>query len=186
MSKKGGGFSRLLRRLRSCCLRRKLSGAAGDFMRKIDLLATIMMAAVLSACSASGGSRLSSPTYVWARNDGQRMSTNPVLLKQGQTDQIACRESASVTGELNVNNFSACMAARGYRPVYADGTPIEVMTPAETTARMQAAAAMMNASRLPVYQPAPVYQMPTYQPLQTTCMTNGSMTNCTSSRGITY
>lgn len=53
--------------------------------------------------------------YVWARNDGQRMAGNPVLLRQGQKDQAECRhEAASGTG-LSQTVFAACMQRRGYR-----------------------------------------------------------------------
>ncbi len=53
--------------------------------------------------------------YVWARNDGQRMSNNPALLRQGQKDQAACREEAGrISGVLNQSVFSHCMQKRGY------------------------------------------------------------------------
>ena len=52
--------------------------------------------------------------YVWARNDGRRMSDNPALLRQGQKDQSACRLDAMRGGALDQGAFSACMHARGY------------------------------------------------------------------------
>ncbi len=53
-------------------------------------------------------------SYVWARNDGQRMSANPALLRQGQKDQAECRDQATSGGTLNRNAFVQCMQKRGY------------------------------------------------------------------------
>jgi len=53
-------------------------------------------------------------TYVWARNDGQRMSGNPALLRHGQKDQAACRDEAYSGSALNRNAFAYCMQKRGY------------------------------------------------------------------------
>jgi|LauGreDrversion4_2_1035121.scaffolds.fasta_scaffold166103_2 hypothetical protein len=52
--------------------------------------------------------------YVWARNDGRRMSSDPALLRQGQADQAACHASASTRGVLNMPAFVYCMETRGY------------------------------------------------------------------------
>lgn len=53
-------------------------------------------------------------SYVWARNDGRRMATDPDLYRKGQADQARCRESATVAGALNFPAFSSCMEAAGY------------------------------------------------------------------------
>lgn len=95
--------------------------------------AAITVSALLAACSGpidrgrqvgaqAAGPAPSAPAaenYVWARNDGRRMSENPELLRQGQADQAACRASASGGGSLNMPAFISCMEARGYsrRPV---------------------------------------------------------------------
>jgi hypothetical protein len=56
-----------------------------------------------------------SPTpYVWARNDGRRMSGNPALLSQGQKDQSKCREEAATGGASSSHVFAQCMQRRGY------------------------------------------------------------------------
>jgi hypothetical protein len=51
---------------------------------------------------------------IWARKDGQRMSTNPALKAQGEADQAACTSEASGSGSLNWQAFSGCMYSRGY------------------------------------------------------------------------
>lgn len=82
-------------------------------------------AVLLSACSGRmerGPAMMSQPVaatppaqdYVWARNDGRRMAENPELLRQGQADQSACRDSATMGGSLNMPAFQSCMEARGY------------------------------------------------------------------------
>lgn len=51
--------------------------------------------------------------YVWARNDGRRMATDPSLRRQGESDQAECR--AQATGrEFVLPVFVSCMEARGY------------------------------------------------------------------------
>jgi hypothetical protein len=52
--------------------------------------------------------------YVWARNDGRRMSGDPVLLRQGQKDQKECRDQAAEKGGFNQPIFTNCMQRRGY------------------------------------------------------------------------
>ncbi len=54
------------------------------------------------------------PPAVWARKDGQRMSTNPALQAQGEADKATCQTEASASGSLNWQAFSACMYSRGY------------------------------------------------------------------------
>ena len=50
--------------------------------------------------------------YTWARVDGQRMSGNPLLMKQGQEDRQACyTASASAT---NIEIYVKCMRSKGY------------------------------------------------------------------------
>jgi hypothetical protein len=101
-------------------------------MRRTRLLAAAMIAGLLSACSPTretGVSASSEPTgsaretgvstspenYVWARTDGQRMATNPELLRQGRADQARCRESASTrTGAIDRPTFAECMESSGY------------------------------------------------------------------------
>ena len=53
-------------------------------------------------------------SYVWARNDGQRMSGNPALLRQGQKDQAQCRDQANSGDASKSNVFAQCMQRRGY------------------------------------------------------------------------
>lgn len=53
-------------------------------------------------------------TYVWARNDGRRMSGNPALLRQGQKDQAYCRDEATKGRTHHHNIFAQCMQRRGY------------------------------------------------------------------------
>jgi hypothetical protein len=50
--------------------------------------------------------------YTWARVDGQRMSGNPLLMKQGQDDRQACY-TASASG-MNVDLYTRCMRSKGY------------------------------------------------------------------------
>jgi hypothetical protein len=50
--------------------------------------------------------------YTWARVDGQRMSGNPLLMKQGQDDRQACY-TASASG-LNADIYVKCMRSKGY------------------------------------------------------------------------
>ena len=57
-----------------------------------------------------------SETYVWARNDGQRMAGNPRLLQQGKKDQADCRMLATRGSILNQARFADCMRERGYAP----------------------------------------------------------------------
>jgi hypothetical protein len=94
-------------------------------MHRNDLLAVAIIAGLLSACSPTSGAgpsasvetgaATSSDNYVWARSDGQRMSTNPKLLRKGQADQARCRENASTRpGALDMPTFSRCMEASGY------------------------------------------------------------------------
>ena len=86
------------------------------------VLSILSVAVLLSACAPTtrrmaGPQPIAGPsaeTYVWARNDGRRMSENPALLRQGQIDQAACRQSASGGGTLNLPAFTSCMEARGY------------------------------------------------------------------------
>ena len=52
--------------------------------------------------------------YVWARNDGRRMSSDPALLRQGQADQAACHAIATTQAVLNMPAFVHCMETRGY------------------------------------------------------------------------
>ena len=52
--------------------------------------------------------------YVWARNDGQRMSGNPELLSKGHADQERCRRVATAAGALDQAAFIRCMEASGY------------------------------------------------------------------------
>jgi len=65
-----------------------------------------------AARSAQGSPAMES--YVWARNDGRRMSENPSLLRQGQKDQAECRNEASLSIAMNRNVFAQCMQKRGY------------------------------------------------------------------------
>lgn len=102
-------------------------------MRCIELLAATMTMGLVSACSSARDAPFS-PTqeprviaalepsapasaenYVWARADGQRMATNPELLRQGRADQARCRQSAQTSnGALDLPVFSGCMEASGY------------------------------------------------------------------------
>lgn len=51
--------------------------------------------------------------YVWARNDGRRMATDPALRRQGESDQAECRARAT-TSEFILPIFVTCMESRGY------------------------------------------------------------------------
>jgi hypothetical protein len=102
-------------------------------VHRIDLLTVSIIAGLLSACSptsetgrsasfetgapAARETVVSAPSddYVWARTDGQRMATNPELLRKGQADQARCRESASTRpGALDMPTFTGSMEASGY------------------------------------------------------------------------
>lgn len=50
--------------------------------------------------------------YTWARVDGQRMSGNPLLMKQGQEDRQACYAASS--GAMNMDVYVKCMRSKGY------------------------------------------------------------------------
>jgi hypothetical protein len=54
------------------------------------------------------------PGITWARKDGQRMSGNPALFKQGNEDKSLCEQRASQTGTLDFTVFSDCMDEKGY------------------------------------------------------------------------
>lgn len=54
---------------------------------------------------------------IWARADGQRMSGNPGLMRQGQADLTQCRALASVGGKdghYDLKILNGCMTSRGY------------------------------------------------------------------------
>ncbi|MEJ1936915.1 hypothetical protein WDZ92_42525 [Nostoc sp. NIES-2111] len=53
---------------------------------------------------------------VWARKDGQMMSTNPALLAQGKTDLATCQRDAGTDqpGVLDLTTFKGCMDGKGY------------------------------------------------------------------------
>lgn len=52
--------------------------------------------------------------YVWARNDGRRMSGNPDLLSKGHADQERCRLAATAADALDQVAFVNCMEGSGY------------------------------------------------------------------------
>lgn len=54
---------------------------------------------------------------LWARKDGQRMATNPVLLEQGTRDKERCAQEASGSGALDFPLFASCMDRSGYRQI---------------------------------------------------------------------
>lgn len=56
----------------------------------------------------------SDQNYVWARNDGRRMATDPELRRKGEADQQQCNDQASGGGALNLPAFVSCMEGRGY------------------------------------------------------------------------
>ena len=62
----------------------------------------------------AGGPAITPATdpYTWARVDGQRMSGNPLLMKQGQEDRQACY-AASASG-VNADAYVRCMRSKGY------------------------------------------------------------------------
>ena len=68
----------------------------------------------LSYAASNAQSSPAMDSYVWARNDGRRMSENPSLLRQGQKDQAECRNGASLSSAMNRNVFTQCMQRRGY------------------------------------------------------------------------
>ncbi|HEY8578895.1 MAG TPA: hypothetical protein VIL72_03355 [Beijerinckiaceae bacterium] len=77
----------------------------------------------LAACS-DRGAMAARPTavavapaqdnYLWARNDGRRMSGNPELMAQGRADQEQCRLNSTSGGQLVQSAYVSCMEARGY------------------------------------------------------------------------
>ena len=50
--------------------------------------------------------------FTWARVDGQRMSGNPLLMKQGQEDRQACYTASA--GAMNMDIYVKCMRSKGY------------------------------------------------------------------------
>ena len=85
--------------------------------------AALMAVLLLGGCSAAERSpqrvavAAASPpaeSYVWARNDGRRMSADPGLLAKGRADQERCRLSATAAGGLDQRAFISCMEASGY------------------------------------------------------------------------
>jgi hypothetical protein len=90
-------------------------------LKRIMILAA---ATVLNGCSPasrpvervavqSPAPATTSQNYVWARNDGRRMATDPSLRRQGESDQAECRARAT-SGELIMPIFVSCMEGKGY------------------------------------------------------------------------
>ncbi len=50
--------------------------------------------------------------YTWARVDGQRMSGNPLLMKQGQEDRQTCYTASA--DAVNIEVYVKCMRSKGY------------------------------------------------------------------------
>ena len=94
-------------------------------------LAAMGAALVLSGCNTRGpapapmaAAPAPSPTgadnKVWARVDGQRMSGNPALTRQGQADLAECRQQAAVSPGATVYQLrilNECMDRRGYKEI---------------------------------------------------------------------
>jgi hypothetical protein len=55
-----------------------------------------------------------SSSIMWARTDGRRMASDPVLYQRGVEDKSRCEEEATSTGALDFGQFSACMNRSGY------------------------------------------------------------------------
>ncbi len=90
-------------------------------MRKRTGLSLVLVSAfALGGCVASKPQRVigAAPTNkVWARADGQRMSGNAALMRQGQADLTQCRALASVDGregQYDLRILNGCMTSRGY------------------------------------------------------------------------
>lgn len=64
--------------------------------------------------SAMAPAPVDGESILWARMDGRRMATDPVLRQQGEADKARCEQEASVSGELQWNRFTACMNRSGY------------------------------------------------------------------------
>ncbi|MBX9739945.1 MAG: hypothetical protein K2X62_07735 [Beijerinckiaceae bacterium] len=93
------------------------------------LIALTLVAGSLAACSSRTDSRASlgpqvaeapraaaaaPQNYVWARNDGQRMSGNPQLMAKGQADKTRCEGGATTAAGFDMQAFIRCMEASGY------------------------------------------------------------------------
>ena len=80
----------------------------------------VALGLAVSGCVSSQPQRVigASPSNkVWARADGQRMSGNPALMRQGQADLTQCRALAAVEGregQYDLRVLNGCMTARGY------------------------------------------------------------------------
>ena len=55
-----------------------------------------------------------SSNILWARTDGRRMASDPVLYQQGVEDKARCEAEATANGALDFGQFSACMNRSGY------------------------------------------------------------------------
>jgi hypothetical protein len=92
-------------------------------MKRLAVLALAGLA--LSACNATqppprvavAPAPVASDDILWARKDGQRMATNPVLLEQGTRDKALCAQEASGSGALDFPVFASCMDRAGYRQI---------------------------------------------------------------------
>jgi hypothetical protein len=78
--------------------------------------------AVLSACVSDRQERAvqsrtalsnESKTFAWARLDGQRITDNPDLTAQAQTDLAACKAETPPVAAVGVRG-EVCMTERGY------------------------------------------------------------------------
>lgn len=80
----------------------------------------LVLAFSLSGCMSSKPERVigAAPTNkAWARADGQRMSGNTGLMRQGQADLSQCRALALVDGkdgQYDLRILNGCMTSRGY------------------------------------------------------------------------
>lgn len=101
------------------------SGIAAARLPACRLVACALAAASLAACSPSRpapppvaaapvAAQPQKESFVWARADGRRMATDPVLLRKGQEDKARCEALSSSTGQLDFNTFSICMNRAGY------------------------------------------------------------------------
>jgi hypothetical protein len=85
--------------------------------RALVLLALFPLAACVSAPPPPPREYGEIPANkVWARKDGQMMSSNPALLAQGKTDLATCRKESETDqpNRLDLTNFKGCMDGKGY------------------------------------------------------------------------
>jgi hypothetical protein len=67
-----------------------------------------------SDAAAAAAPQPASRPFVWARTDGRRMATDPVLRRTGERDRAECGAAALVRVDADMPLMESCMSARGY------------------------------------------------------------------------